>query len=438
MQLLITHSSLAPTRALSFSRWQLLGMLFAFAIVFLLASGTIYHFIFLKAAREGWPIVSQIVRLVVRDEIAQRDRFMRENLDAIAQKVGDMQAKLVKLEAMGERVVGLAGVKAEELKPLKRTSTSTAGGAGGPYLPLERPSLTELQATIDGLGLAVDQNTDIFTLMESRLLESRLQALLVPSSPPVNVNVGSGFGFRPDPFTGRPSLHTGLDFPAEVGTPVYAAAGGIVTLREWHAAYGNTVEIDHGNGLVTRYAHNSAFEVERGALVKRGQMIARVGNTGRSTGPHLHFEVLVDGSPQDPARFLAGGSKPTPAREFARRPGDPASGTPAWQTAAASAAGTNPAAAKPAGAGALTAAGGTPPTTPATAPTTSAGQRAANPAAPSPAPLSPSVDTRATSTTPAPAQATASPPRAPAAPQAAEVRPGSAGGAAAGAADPSP
>jgi len=337
MQVLITHSSLAPTRALNFSRWQLLGALFALGLVFLLASGTVYHFIFLKAAREGWPIVSQIVRLVVRDEIAQRDRFMRENLDAIAQKVGDMQAKLVKLESMGERVVGLAGVKAEELKPLKRTSTAAQGGAGGPYLPLAQPSLAELQDTIDRLGLAVDQNTDIFTLMESRLLESRLQALLVPSSMPVNVSVGSGFGFRPDPFTGHTSLHTGLDFPAEVGTPIYAAAGGIVTLREWHAAYGNTLEIDHGNGLVTRYAHTAGFEVERGALVKRGQLVARVGNTGRSTGPHLHFEVLVDGSPQDPARFLAGGS--APSKEFARRPGVPAvaaSGTtaPAAQASA--------------------------------------------------------------------------------------------------------
>jgi hypothetical protein len=192
------------------------------------------------------------------------------------------------------------------------------GGAGGPYVPLQQPSLTQLQGAIESLSLAVDQNTDIFTLMESRLTESRLQALLVPSSTPVNVAVGSGFGVRPDPFNGYASLHTGLDFPAEVGTPIYAAAGGIVTMSEWHAAYGNTLEIDHGNGLVTRYAHCAGFEVERGALVKRGQLIARVGNTGRSTGPHLHFEVLVDGAPQDPARFLAAGSQAP--KEFAKRP----------------------------------------------------------------------------------------------------------------------
>ncbi|MFO1267916.1 MAG: M23 family metallopeptidase [Rubrivivax sp.] len=343
MQVLITHSSLAPSRVLHFSRWQLLGVLFGVTLLFLLASGTIYHFIFLKAAREGWPIVSQIVRLVVRDEIAQRDRFMRENLDAIAEKVGDIQAKLVKLEAMGDRVVGLAGMKAEEMKPLKRAAPgNVAGGAGGPYLPLERPSLAELKGTIDSLGVAVDQNTDIFTLVESRLLESRLQALLVPSSAPVNVTVGSGFGIRPDPFNGHASLHTGLDFPAEVGTSVTAAAGGIVTMAEWHAAYGNTLEIDHGNGLVTRYAHCAGFEVERGALVKRGQRIARVGNTGRSTGPHLHFEVLVDGSPQDPARFLAGAAGKEPAKEFARRFTPAASAVPAVAVPAAPAAASRP------------------------------------------------------------------------------------------------
>jgi murein DD-endopeptidase MepM/ murein hydrolase activator NlpD len=284
-------------------------------VLLMLVSGAVYHFVFLKAAREGWPVVSQIVRLVVRDEIAQRDRVMRENLDAIAQRVGEMQAKLVKLEAMGERVFGLAGVKADELKPLERGRDS---GRGGPYLPLVRPSLEQLQQVIEGLDLAADENTDIFTLIESRLLESRLATLMVPSSTPVAVSVGSGFGFRSDPITGRPALHAGLDFPAEVGTPIRAAAGGIVTAKERHPAYGLVLEIGHGNGLTTRYAHCESIDVEPGALVRRGQVVARIGNSGRSTGPHLHFEVLVDGVPQNPARFLAGGAKAAP--EFARRP----------------------------------------------------------------------------------------------------------------------
>jgi murein DD-endopeptidase MepM/ murein hydrolase activator NlpD len=153
---------------------------------------------------------------------------------------------------------------------------------------------------------AADRTADIFTLVESRLFEARMRNLMIPSTKPVDVAVGSGFGFRRDPFTGRPALHAGLDFPADPGTPILAAAGGVISSVEVHPAYGNLVEIDHGNRLVTRYAHVSRFLVKQGDLVKRGQKIAEVGSSGRSTGPHLHFEVLVEGVPQDPARFLAG------------------------------------------------------------------------------------------------------------------------------------
>jgi murein DD-endopeptidase MepM/ murein hydrolase activator NlpD len=320
MQILITHGSLARTRVLRFNRWQLAGALAALVLVLAALSGTVYHFIFLKAAREGWPVVSQIVRLVVRDEFAQRDRFLRENLDAIAQKVGEMQAKLVKLESMSERVSGLAGVKPDELKQLLKpaSAASAAGGQGGPYVPAQAISLEQLNDLIDSLDLATDQRTDLFTMIESRLLESRLKSLMVPNSAPVRGPVGSGFGFRSDPFSGRTALHTGLDFPVDVGTPVLAAAGGMVLLTESHPAYGNLVEIDHGNGLVTRYAHNSKMQVKAGDIVRRGQQIAEVGTTGRSTGPHLHFEVLVDGVPQDPAKFLAGGDTAQAAANRAR------------------------------------------------------------------------------------------------------------------------
>jgi murein DD-endopeptidase MepM/ murein hydrolase activator NlpD len=325
MQLLITHGTMARTRVLQFQRWQLLLAAAVLAFLLMLASGAIYHFIFLTAAREGWPVVSPIVRLVVRDEIAQRDRFMRENLDAMARRVGEMQAKLVKLEAMGERVSGLAGMKAEELRPQRQPSlrppggAASAGGSGGPFVPIVSPSLQQLQSLVNGLDEATDWHTDLFTFFEARLQESRLASLMVPSAPPVAVEVGSGFGFRTDPFNGRAALHMGLDFPADNGTPITAAAGGIVVTREWHPAYGNLLEIDHGNGLVTRYAHCASIEVARGALVKRGQLVARVGSTGRSTGSHLHFEVLVDGAPQDPARFLAAGAGPA-RQEFAARP----------------------------------------------------------------------------------------------------------------------
>ncbi len=302
MQVLITHTTLARAKVLQFTRLQLVGVAIALALVTMLASGAVYHFIFLQAAREGWPVVSQIVRWVVRDEVEQRERFMRENLSAMAQRLGEVQAKLIKLEAMGERVSGLAGVPASELAPLRQTK---GGGQGGAYVPAGTPSMEQLTQAIERVDLTASQHTDLFTLIESRLLESRLQALMVPSSAPVDGPIGSRFGFRSDPFTGFTALHTGLDFPAPAGTPIRAATGGVVASTDWHAEYGNLLVIDHGNGLTTRYAHASRILVKPGDLVRRGQTVAEVGSTGRSTGPHLHFEVMVDGVPQNPSRFLA-------------------------------------------------------------------------------------------------------------------------------------
>jgi murein DD-endopeptidase MepM/ murein hydrolase activator NlpD len=306
MQILITHGSLARTRVLHFNRWQMAGALVALLLVLTALSGTVYHFVFLKAAREGWPVVSQIMKLVVRDEFAQRDRFMRQNLDAMAQKVGEMQAKLIKLEAMSERVSGLAGVKPEEVQQIKpAVATAAGGGKGGPFVPANSPSLDQLQGWVGAVDEQADQHTDLFTMIESRLLEKRMQSMSVPNSRPVQGPIGSGFGFRSDPFSGRAALHTGLDFPADMGTPINAAAGGVVLVSEMHPQYGNIVQVDHGRGLVTRYAHASKILVNAGDIVKRGQRIALVGTSGRSTGPHLHFEVLLDGVPQNPAKFLA-------------------------------------------------------------------------------------------------------------------------------------
>jgi murein DD-endopeptidase MepM/ murein hydrolase activator NlpD len=167
------------------------------------------------------------------------------------------------------------------------------------YLPLERPTLEQLDQVLDMLGDRADQTADLFTLAESRLFEQRMRALMVPSVMPVEGPVGSGFGFRLDPFSGRTALHTGLDFPADIGTPVRAAAGGVVVTVGWHPQYGQVLEIEHGSGLTTLYAHLSTARAE-------------VGNSGRSTGPHLHFEVLLEGVPQDPARFLAARSAAVP------------------------------------------------------------------------------------------------------------------------------
>ena len=171
-------------------------------------------------------------------------------------------------------------------------------------------SLEDLQATLNDLEQLTGERTDLLTVMESRLIDQRLKNLMTPTQQPLpGADVGSRFGWRIDPFTGRQALHTGLDFQAETGTPIGAAAGGVVVTADAHAQYGQMVEVDHGNGLITRYAHASRLLVKKGDLVKRGQRLALVGSTGRSTGAHLHFEVLVQGVPQDPHKFLVAGQQ---------------------------------------------------------------------------------------------------------------------------------
>jgi murein DD-endopeptidase MepM/ murein hydrolase activator NlpD len=173
---------------------------------------------------------------------------------------------------------------------------------------MSEPNLTEFQRDLEKTAIDLQSQNFFLGRVELALAERSALRSMTPSVQPVNVGfIGSGFGWRHDPFTGRFSMHEGLDFAAPVGTPIKAAAGGLVILAEYHPAYGNTIDLDHGNGLSTRYAHASKLHVKLGDIVKRGQWIADVGSTGRSTGAHLHFEVRVNGEPKNPEKFLAAG-----------------------------------------------------------------------------------------------------------------------------------
>ena len=313
MHFIITDASLARSRALQLSGAQLLAAFLGLSLALMLCAAGLYHWVFLKGAREGWPVIGSLVKLVVKDEFEQRDRFMRENLDAMARKLGEMQAKLVQLETLSERVSGLAGVNTAEVK--------APAGQGGALIDGHPLSMEELQSMLSALEQSSGQQVDLLTVLESRLIDQKIRNMMLPTQQPVTgAHMGSGFGWRIDPFTGHSALHTGLDFQSEPGTPILAAAGGVVVTQELHPAYGNMIEIDHGNNLITRYAHASRVFVKQGDVVKRGQKIAAVGTTGRSTGPHLHFEVLVQGVPQDPYKFLtAGRSLPAAVAQASHR-----------------------------------------------------------------------------------------------------------------------
>ena len=305
MQLIITDAWLAKSRAIQLSGGKLVMATLLASFTLLLVAASLYHWVFLKGAREGWPVVGTMLRLDVKDEFEQRDRFMRENLDVLARKLGEMQAKLMQLESLGERVSGLAGVNPDEIR-----STPGQGGALVSSRPL---SVEEMGSMLADLDRQTNRRADLMTVAESRLFEQKIRGMMVPTSEPLaQGNLGSRFGWRVDPFTGRSALHTGLDFQAPQGTPILAAAGGVVVTQEFHPDYGNMVEIDHGNDVISRYAHASKTWVKKGDLIKRAQKIAEVGTTGRSTGAHLHFEVLVKGVEQDPEKFLAAGRSLAP------------------------------------------------------------------------------------------------------------------------------
>lgn len=312
MHIIITDAWLAKSKALHLNGLKL--ALFGLVASFLVMLGAVatYHWVFLQGVRQGWPGFESVARLVTQGELDSKELYLRENLSAMARKLGEMQARMLQIESLGERVAGLAGLKPEEFKPQP--------GTGGALVSGRELTLQELTQAMDQLDRSSGASVDWLTVIESRLFDQKIKQTLVPTEEPVaGGRVGSPFGFRIDPITGRSALHTGLDFPADTGTPIVAAAGGVVVVQDVHPAYGNMVEIDHGNNLITRYAHASRVHVTKGDIVKRGQRIAEVGSTGRSTGPHLHFEVWVSGVVQDPSRFLEAGESLAAAETTAAR-----------------------------------------------------------------------------------------------------------------------
>ena len=231
-------------------------------------------------------------------------QYLKNNLNLMATRLGELQAKLIHLDGVGARLAGLAGIRYESAAAPARPP-----GQGGVFVPAPMSS-EELLHEIDRLAGEVDAKSEALAVIESRLLEQRVRERLLPTTLPVqNSALFSPYGYRSDPVLGLKAMHEGIDFNAEVGTPVNAAADGVVISAGWQGDFGNLVELDHGEGLTTRYAHLSRIDVKPGGVVKRGARLGALGNTGRSTGPHLHFEVRLLGVAQNPAVFLKNNEK---------------------------------------------------------------------------------------------------------------------------------
>jgi murein DD-endopeptidase MepM/ murein hydrolase activator NlpD len=243
-----------------------------------------------------------MVQQAQEQQAAQNQTFLRQNLSAMAVKVGEMQAQLMRLDALGARLVSMSGLK---LPDFHFDQVPGRGGALPPGVAQKNLSMDDLNSQLDTLSRRLESRGDTLGVLESQLFDANVKSKLMPTITPVDSAFnGSGFGLRIDPITGMQAMHEGIDFIADVGTPIHAAARGVVTYAEYHHQYGYMVEIDHGNDFTTRYAHTSKMYVKVGDFVQRGQKIAQVGDTGRTTGPHLHFEVRYKGVAQNPSRFL--------------------------------------------------------------------------------------------------------------------------------------
>jgi len=297
LQVILVDRRLARARTITIGAQHIVAaaVLVTLAVVVL---STVFSLLTVRAAGAlPLPFVSDVIAFVTRDQAERKEQYVRDNVLAMTRKLGEVQAQLLRLDVLGERVARAAGIRPEEFRFRELPGR---GGAMGSLMNFD-----DVDTELRGLTRSVEQRADYLSVVEAELRAQQVRKALLPQSQPVADGfIGSGFGWRSDPFTGEMTRHDGIDFAAPVGTPIHAAAGGVVVLAEHHPVWGNVVEIDHGAGLLTRYAHASRLLVSSGALVKRGQKIAEVGTTGRSTGPHLHFEVHSNGVAQNPAKFL--------------------------------------------------------------------------------------------------------------------------------------
>lgn len=301
MDIILVSGRFARTRTIRLSAVNmLLFALLGFAALVVAAIAVQYPLArmdrgFLSDGLRAWLASAQT------EEQQKQQAYMRESLDAMAIRLGQMQAQMQRLDALGVRLAKVSGVKSSEF------AFDKPPAQGGPYLPAPNRdiSLENMNKQMANLSLSMDDRNDKLLALETTLMQDRSNAWLIPSVLPVKTAwYSSNFGWRIDPFTGKEAMHEGVDFVVPTGTPVYASAGGVVEYAGPHPQFGNLVEIDHGNGVVTRYAHNSKVLVQVGQMVKRGEKISLSGSTGRATGPHVHFEVRFKGVAQNPARFL--------------------------------------------------------------------------------------------------------------------------------------
>jgi murein DD-endopeptidase MepM/ murein hydrolase activator NlpD len=238
-----------------------------------------------------------------RAEVVALKSQLQDRVDGLALRTGQLNAQLLRLNALGKRLTQLANINSHEFDFDHDPPQGGPEGEGGGH----GVDLADVRSMLDRLGQRIELRGAQLGALENVILGRQLSADIRPTGRPVTEGyISSAFGERMDPFDGEEAFHRGVDFAADAGSAVLAVATGIVTWSGPRAGYGVLVEVSHGNGYITRYGHNSRVLVKVGETVERGEAIAEVGSTGRSTGPHVHFEVLRNGAQINPAAFVGG------------------------------------------------------------------------------------------------------------------------------------
>ena len=250
-------------------------------------------------------LVSSLERTFEHERRLLKDAKLdaQSGIDALAIRVGQLQSQLLRLDALGERLVDMGGLDKGEF------SFEAAPALGGPDArsSLDQASaLPDLLTEMAELETLIEHRQQQLALVEDLIMNTNLEDSVHPAGQPVKKGwISSYFGMRNDPFTGKRTMHKGIDFAGKEGSDVVAVAAGVVTSADSRYGYGKLVEITHGKGYATRYGHNKEILVEIGDRVKQGQLIAYMGSTGRSTGPHVHFEVVRNGKIVDPTKYVS-------------------------------------------------------------------------------------------------------------------------------------
>jgi len=253
----------------------------------------------MRANPDAITLAAQIELEAQRLKLADVTIKAKDNLNALALRLGKLQAHVIRLDALGGRLTQMAKLDKGEF------NFSNPPAQGGPVASGSSIQVPDFIAALNGLSAQLDDRSEQLDVLETMLMTRNLQAEVMPNGRPVPRGwLSSFFGYRTDPFTGRRVHHSGVDFAGKMGSDIVAVAAGIVTYSGSRSGYGGVVEINHGNGYVTRYGHTMENLVTVGETIKKGETIAKMGTSGRSTGPHVHFEVIVDGRAVNPKKYI--------------------------------------------------------------------------------------------------------------------------------------